>query len=182
MRVDEQLGLTAEELFYLDRDEPCELWDGEVRPMSPAGWDHGRIANRIAFLLTRHLERHKIGRVLACETGYLLSRHPDTVLAPDVSFVRADRVPQGRHPSYLPLAPDLAVEVVSPTQSQASIDEKTARWLASGLRMLWVVWPDSRTVVVHRPGQASRELRETDRIEGGDVLPGFESIVSDFFE
>jgi Uma2 family endonuclease len=174
--------MTAEEFFLHGPDQPCELIEGELHTMAPPGWEHGRIAGNIHALLWNHARARHLGAVGASETGFLVKRDRDTVLAPDVSFVRVERLPQGRHPGYLPFAPDLAVEVVSPSQSLYEVDEKTELWLKSGAAMVWVVWPNTRSVSVHRPDRPVTHLHEGDRIDGEDVVPGFVCAVSEVFQ
>jgi len=172
-------SVTAEELLAMPRGEPCELIAGEIVMMTPPGYEHGDIALTIATLLRAHAGRNKLGKVLG-EVGFVLSRDPDTVRAPDVAFVRRDRQPKERR-KYFPGAPDLAVEVVSPSDRLADVDDKTQQWLDAGTPLVWVVWPVTRSVTVHRAGQAPRILHEQDAITGEDVLPGFECRVAEFF-
>lgn len=175
--------MTAEELFWNGPDQPCELIDGELRMIAPAGEEHGGVAGNLHALLWHHVRKHKLGRVFAAETGYLLARNPDTVLAPDTSFVRADRLrPPGKRRGYLPLAPDLAVEVVSPSQSAQEVQDKVDLWLKHGTAMVWVAWPDTHSIAVHRTGRPVLILHEADRLEGGDVVEGFVCGVSEVFE
>ena len=118
----------------------------------------------------------------AAETGFLLSRDPDHVRAPDVAFVRRERVEAvGYTHGFFPGAPDLAVEVISPSDRYTEVDEKVAEWLAAGTSMVVVVNPRNRTVRVHRPTTDSVLLTEEDTLDGGDVVPGWEMPVADIF-
>jgi Uma2 family endonuclease len=172
--------ITAEELLAMPPDQPCELIAGEIVMMTPAGYEHGKIAGTICFLLRSHTAKNALGTVVSAEAGFVISRNPDTVRAPDVAFVRRDRQPESPE-GFFPGAPDLAVEVVSPTDRLASVKEKAQAWLAAGTPLVWVVWPDTRSVVVHRSGQSPRILHEKDAITGEEVLPGFECAVAEFF-
>jgi Uma2 family endonuclease len=172
--------VTAEELLAMSLDEPCELIAGEIVMMTPAGYRHGRIAVRISSLLWSHATKNRLGDVVSGDPGFVISRDPDTVRAPDVAFVRRDRQPKSPA-GYFPGAPDLAVEVISPTDRLAAVDEKTQAWLSAGTPIVWVVWPDTRSVVIHRPGQPPRILHEKDSITGEEVLPEFECTVAEFF-
>lgn len=134
-----------------------ELVRGELIVMAPAGGRHGQTAHKVALLVGNHVLERNLGRVFAAETGFLLRRDPDTVRAPDVAFVAAERlriedIPAG----FLEMAPDLAVEVTSPGDSGVAVRNKETDWLAAGTRLVWVVSPESRSIIVHRPDQPSR--------------------------
>ena len=173
--------VTAEELLAMPQGEPCELIAGEVVVMTPAGYQHCRISSKIDRIVGWHVERNKLGCTLTTEPGFLIRRDPDTVRCPDFAFVRQDRQPEEPE-KYFPGAPDLAVEVISPTDRLGDVDDKTKQWLDAGTPLVWVVYPQTRSVVVHRPGQAPRILHEQDVITGEEVLPGFECRVGEFFE
>jgi Uma2 family endonuclease len=172
--------VTADELLTMPQNGPCELIAGEIVKMTPTGYQHGDIELTIGSLLRTHAARNKLGRVVSGEAGFLISRDPDTVRAPDVAFVRQDRQPKSPR-KFFPGAPDLAVEVISPTDRLEDVDNKTQAWLGAGTTLVWVVWPDTRSVVVHRAGQERRILHEKDSITGEEVLPGFECPVAEFF-
>ena len=147
--------------------------------MTPPGHEHGEIAATITFLLRGHVVRKRLGSVTT-EVGFILARDPDTVRAPDVAFLRRERRPESPE-KYVPGAPDLAVEVVSPTDRVEEIDSKTQAWLDAGTPLVWVVWPRMRSVAIHRPGQPVRTVQGQDLITGEEVLPGFQCSVSEFF-
>jgi Uma2 family endonuclease len=170
----ERVGMTAEELFELPDDGMRhELVEGELRTMAPAGFDHGRLALRIGARILDHVEQHRLGEVLAAETGFVLGRAPDTVRAPDAAFVAADRVPERGRRGFAELAPDLVVEVVSPSDRASEVAEKAAMWLDAGVRLVWIVDPQARLAAVHHPGGLVTVLREDGVLDGEDVLPGF---------
>lgn len=170
---------TAEELLRAGDIGRCELVRGKLVMMVPTGGQHGDIAYEIGYRLGEHVRPRKLGKILAAETGFLISRDPDTVRAPDVAFVRAGRV--AISPSYVEGPPDLAVEVLSPDDRPGYIREKVKEWLEAGTRLVWVVDPGARTVAVHEPGRKSRVVRESGVLPGGDVLPGFALAVRDIF-
>lgn len=148
--------------------------------MSPASQFHGSIAFRFGHFIGEHVYEHGLGEMYAAETGFLLEHNPDTVRAPDVAFLCNERVidtPRG----YFPGPPDLAVEVVSPDETEDAVLDKVAFWLEKGARLVWVAWPRTRTVSEHRPGVSQRLFHDGDQIEGGDVLPGFRCGVTDIF-
>ena len=150
--------------------------------MTPAGSEHGKIAASVAILLGSHVRARKLGEVLAAETGFLIARNPDTVRAPDAAFISKDHVPPGGLPKgYAPFAPDIAVEVLSPSDSLLDVEEKIEQWLKAGTALVWVVNPRGRTVTVHRSGRDPRVLRESDALTGEDVCPGFSVQVGELF-
>ena len=129
---------TAEELLHLPATgRRLELVKGRVYEMPPPGARHGSVAMRIGSLLNTYVLGNLLGRAFAAETGFILRRNPDTVRAPDASFVAGDRLPEGELPvGYLEMAPDLAVEVVSPSDTAREIQEKVADWLRAGTRLV----------------------------------------------
>jgi len=150
--------------------------------MAPPGWGHGRKAMVLGASLHVYVEAHRLGAV-ATETGFRLTTDPDTVRAPDVAFVRRDRLPTGDAAErYFEGAPDLAVEVISPNDLYTEVDEKVAEWLEHGTQLVFVVNPRRRTVAVHRPGQPVRILGTDDALDGEDVVPGWSLPVRDLFE
>ncbi|HWE94698.1 MAG TPA: Uma2 family endonuclease [Tepidisphaeraceae bacterium] len=176
------ISVTAEELWAMPGDERRELVRGEVRTMAPAGFDHGAITNNLAFLLTAFTRGKSLGQILGAETGFILARNPDVVRGPDVAFVQASRIPaSGRPVKFWEGAPDLAVKVVSPSDTLEDVEEKVDDYLAAGTRMVWIVNPRRRTITVHRPGSNPVVLREADTLDGQDVLPGFHCGVHEAF-
>jgi Uma2 family endonuclease len=179
-----KISTTARELFELPDDgKRYELVEGELREMAPAGARHGRTAMKLASRLDRHAESNSLGIVLAAETGFKISRNPDTVRAPDVSFVARERVPPTGPPEgYWELAPDLAVEVVSPNDTAADVQSKVQMWLESGVRLVWVVYPETRSVVAYESLKEISTFTARDILSGGEVVSGFESPVAGIFE
>jgi Uma2 family endonuclease len=152
------------------------------------GTESSEIALRIAFLLGLFLREHRSGRLFGSDSSYqCFANAPRTVRRADVGFVRFDRLPGGKAPKgHCPVAPDLAVEVVSPNDTAEEVDEKVMEWLGAGVPLVWVVSPGIRNVRVHRPRGAAlgpiSMLAEEDKISGEDVLPGFSCQVREFFE
>jgi Uma2 family endonuclease len=174
--------ITAEELLKMGDIGRCELIYGELVMMSPAGFDHGEIALRIGHLLMDFVEQHDLGVVLAAETGFKIESNPDLVRAPDVSFVRKDRVPKTRWRKYFPGVPDLAVEVVSPDDTKRQIAEKINMWLAHGTISCWVADPDSSILTIHRSAQKPIRLTASQKITHEPALPGLVLSVSRIFK
>jgi Uma2 family endonuclease len=172
--------ITADEFLAMDRPW-CELIRGEIVEVTPGGMRHGRVAAWIAHLLLEFLGDSDVGEVYGAETGFRLETGPDLVRAPDAAFVRRERLEGLDDTKFLPLAPDLAVEVVSPSDTFATVEEKAAMWLSYGARLVWVVEPEKEQVFVYRPGEPRTALGEGDQITGGDVLPRFASPVARFF-
>ncbi len=174
---------TADRLLRMPDDGyRYELVAGELRKMTPAGWKHGSVGGKLHSLLGHYAEEKQLGRVLSGDTGFLLTRDPDTVRAPDIAFIRKDRFPPDQPQEAFWLgAPDLAVEVVSPGDTSGEIDEKVKAWLDAGAVMVWVVNPRWRTVTVYRSATDIKVLTEKDSLDGQDVLPGFQCRVGDIF-
>jgi Uma2 family endonuclease len=177
--------MTAEDLLRLPRGmgERHELVKGELITMAPAGFEHGRIANRLQMHLNQYVYVNKLGEVFTAETEFIIRRDPDTVRAPDTGFVSNDRLDQhGRSvQGYYPIAPDLAVEVVSPSDRQDEIDTKIEEWFEGGARAVWVVSPRRKTVTVYNSPTDIKRLTITDTLSGDSVLPGFACPLTDIF-
>ena len=175
-------SLTAEHLLAMGSDARFELVKGELRPMSPAGSRHGRIITRIAYPLTNFVNQHKLGEVFGSNTGFILSRNPDTVRAPYIAFVPAERMSAvGDTDAFCPGAPDLAVEVMSPGDRISEVMEKISEYHASGCRAVWIVNSSKRTVTVYCPDLDPIVYTDGATIDGGQVVPGFSLDVKDIF-
>ncbi|CAN5616833.1 Uma2 family endonuclease [soil metagenome] len=177
-------GMTAEELIALPGDGMRrELVKGELREMPPAGALHGDAAMNIGALLKNHVKANGLGRVPAAGTGFIIARNPDTTRAPDTGFISKERIPtEGPPDGYWELAPDLAVEVVSPNDTATEVQEKAREWIEAGVKLVWVVYPKTRSVVVHKSLKDITTFteEETLSVEGG--VPGFECRVREIFE
>lgn len=175
---------TAEELIKLPSGQGrYELVDGVLRRMTPAGHTHGRVAARIGARLTAFVDEHKLGATYAAETGFVLRRSPDTVRAPDASFVTnahlaaSELSPRG----YFPGAPDLAVEVLSPDDTHSEVEEKTADWLASGCQVVVLLDPRRQVAIVRHPHGPAETLSAGDQLAVPGLLPGWSVIVGELF-
>ena len=167
--------ITADELFAMPgTDKHCELVKGELRRMSPTGGEHGILTIRFSSALNNYVEENDLGIVFSAETGFKLASNPDTVRAPDVAFTRAARIPPGAFSQkFWTVAPDLAVEVLSPGNTRDEMTEEIADYLSAGVAMVVVVSPRNKTVEVHRAGKEIVTLRDADTLDGADVIPGF---------
>jgi Uma2 family endonuclease len=165
-----------------------ELLEGRVLRMPPPGTDHGNLEARLSRRLGNYVEEQRLGEVYVGEGGWDLTRpgeSGDTVLGADVAFVRAARLPlpsPRRGTSYRPLAPDLVVEIASPSQYQPEMGEKAQLWLDRGVRLVWVVWPARRAIDIWTPDAgAPRTLHDGNYLTGGDVVPGFRLPLADIW-
>jgi Uma2 family endonuclease len=176
--------MTAEDLERLPPDQShVELVRGEIVVMTPSGAEHGGIAAAIVVPVANFVRERKLGRIFIAEVGFVLSRDPDTVRAPDGAFVATERVAAQAHQvGFFEGAPDLAIDVVSPGDSDQDVHQKVLDYLGAGTRLVWVVRPRSRTVTAHRSLTEARVLTGADALDGHDVLPGFRLQVSQIFE
>jgi Uma2 family endonuclease len=160
-----------------------ELVEGVLRMMAPAGGRHGRVAHTLGLILGMHVRSRQLGIVYAAETGFLLSRGPDTVRAPDVAFVGRDRaVHIDDDQGFVAVVPDLVGEVVSPRDSFSDVEEKVLAWLAAGTRLVIVVDPTTRTLHAYRGPDRVVVLREGESLDAGDVVPGLTIGVAELFQ
>jgi Uma2 family endonuclease len=177
--------VTAAELLDLPTGmgKRYELITGELRVMSPSGWRHGKIVSRLNAKLASFVEKLDLGIVFGAETGFLLASNPDTVRAPDVSFVSKQNVPKEEpQESFWPGAPDLSVEVLSPSDRTGEVDEKIEAWLTAGCAAVWVVDPKLRTVAIYRPDQNAEVRSAGQALTGEPILPGFSYAVDELFK
>lgn len=176
--------LTLDEFYALpNADDPMELVRGEVIPLSPAHGPASTVAGNIFWLLSTHVRPRRLGRVWGDNTGFALLGAVQTSRSPDVAFIRAERLPaEGIGPGPIRIAPDLAVEVLSPHESASYLEEKLADYREAGTPLLWVVDPRRRFVTVHSAGAAPRTLRVGAALDGVPVLPDFRCEVAELFE
>jgi Uma2 family endonuclease len=172
--------MTAEELLtYRAGDKRTELVRGQLVVREPASYRHGVVAARVLVHVSAWLEQDRIARgaseplgdVLAAETGFTLSRKPDTVRAPDVAYVRAERRP-ARMRGFPELAPDLAVEVRSPDDSAGDVLAKVSDWLTAGTQLVWVIDPARRSAQQFAADGTVRLVGEQDELSAAPVLEG----------
>ncbi len=164
-------------------DRIVELVEGEIVEMPKPTGLHGQITFLLSLKIGNYVVDNRLGVVTASETGFVLERNPDgrdTVRGLDIAFIRGARVPAALPDQLLDMAPDLAVEVISPSNEAADIHHKIRQLLAAGTTLVWIVYPSTRTVDVHSQSGATT-LEGDDRLSGGDVLPGFEIPVREIF-
>lgn len=172
--------VTPEQLLAMPDGHRYELVDGKLVERN-MGAISSRVALRIMALVDVHARQHRLGRAYGSDCGYqCFARMPKKIRYPDGSFIAAGRL--GDTPSgFIKIAPDLALEVVSPNDTAEEIEEKRREYLAAGVLLFWVVYPENRSVHVHRP-QGSHMLEVGDELTGADVLPEFRCRVAELFE
>ena len=176
--------LTADDLLRLDaQGVRGELIRGALTKTTPAGREHGQIVMNLGAELRNFVKPRKLGTVVGSDSGVWLERDPDTVREPDIAFFSAAKIPLDADiPGYAEVVPDLVVEVVSPSDSRAAVNDKALMWLRYGARLVWVVHPDARVVDVHREGHPVAALGVQHALDGLDALPGFSCPVREIFE
>lgn len=174
--------LTAEELWRLpDNGKRRALVRGEVMETMPPGGQHGALALELGTRLRVWAKRGPDGCV-GVESGFILSRDPDTVRGPDIFYVRAERLSDTGIPeAYWEIAPDLAVEIVSPSESADDVREKVRDYLTAGTSLVWIVYPRTQEVIVHTPDGLARTYSGNDVLKPGDLLPGFTCRIAELF-
>ena len=174
--------ITADELLKMGDIGRCELIYGELVMMSPAGLEHGMVASRINRLMGEFVDAHDLGILFAAETGFKVETKPDLVRAPDVSFIRKNRLPKKMPKGFFDGVPDLAVEVISPDDTKREVSAKTNMWLAHGTTSVWVADPTPMTITIHRTGKPAIRLSIGEELRDEPALPGFVMPLSKVFQ
>jgi Uma2 family endonuclease len=172
--VDPDRLYTADEFTELVGSDPSwELIEGKIEPVGAAAWDSSRVTNRLASYLTFFVETRGLGFVFVAEASFRLKQNPDSVVQPDVAYVRPHRLDGQTPGTYFAGTPELAVEVGSPSDRMAALTRKMTRYLVTGAELTWLVDPQTRQVHVRRPGEdVATILRGGDVLSGEDVVPG----------
>lgn len=173
--------MTGEELFALGDIGRAELVKGELIRMAPAGHPHGYIEFNFGRILGNFISEHKLGRILGGEVGIYTTRNPDTVRGADVAFISNERLAQVQSHSYLDVAPELIVEVLSPDDSWSEVNEKLEEYFAVGVKMVWVADPRRQQVYVYHSLTEMERFTTDDTLSGGEVLPDFQVPVAELF-
>lgn len=164
--------MTAEQLLKVDfPNKRTELVRGHLIVRELPGGRHARVAMNLTTRLGIHVEHERAGQLFGA--GFTLFRAPDTVRAPDVAFVRRERVPDPIPLGYLEFAPDLVVDVLSPRDRPGEILAKVAQWLEGGVRLVWVIDPQRRVARIYRFDGTESVIDEKGVLNGEDVLPRF---------
>jgi Uma2 family endonuclease len=173
--------LTAEEFFLLpdpDDGSQQELVRGEIIIMPLPGGMHGVSCGKVGRRIGHFVEENNLGTVASNETGFITERGPDSVRGPDVAYWSKEKLPVVPV-AYIEVPPDLLVEVLSPGNTSRQIRAKLREYFAKGVRLVWVIAPEDRTLTIYRTPDEGRLLHETATVTGEDVLPGFTCRVSD---
>ena len=177
--------MTAEELWELPEKPGTryELVDGELVELPGAGVLHTLIVGLVYKLIDAFATERDLGLAFPDGMGYVIRQNPDLLRIPDVSFVSWGRVPEEGVPEgFWYMAPDLAVEVVSPNDRADDVHEKVREYLQTGSKAVWVMWPKQRSVTTYTPDGVARELGPEEELDGGDALAGFRMRVGGLFE
>jgi len=173
--------MTVDEFYeYAARHGRCELINGEVRTMTPASDRHGELALRLGAKVFNFADDNDLGKAVAAETGFVLDADENTIRAPDLAFTRKERAV--RTNKFSTVIPDLIAEVLSLNDRAGEVNEKIEQWFAAGVRVAWIVDPETSTVTVRHPDGAARVLHLGDTLTGDDVLPGFELPLGELFK
>ena len=184
----EKQYISAEEFLELAQrpeyqDRQIELVEGEIIEMPKPTVGHGEIVIRLSTKIASYVYENDLGRVTGGDAGFVVRRNPAgraTVRGLDIAFISKAKMPNPLPFKLFELAPDLAVEVISPGNSADDIHRKVRELLKAGTPLIWIVYAETRTVVVHTSASAVT-YEESDTLSGGDVLPGFEVRVGDIF-
>lgn len=170
-------AITLEEFMSKDYMS-YEYTKGELVPMNNPTMAHGEISSNIVILLGNHVSQYQLGRIYTAETTFQIG---ESGRKPDVAFVLQERLPENRHQAS-PIPPDLAIEVVSPTDKVYDVQEKALEYLDAGVQMVWVIEPILKTITVYRSPNDIKTLTVKDQLTGEDVVEGFQCAVSEIFE
>jgi Uma2 family endonuclease len=183
-----QQYISAETFWELSQESEyagklLELIDGEIIEMSKPGGKHGVVTGNIFGFLWTYVRQNNLGYVTAAETGYILKKNLegcDSIRGLDVGYIHKDRLPEGVPDKHIPIAPDLAVEVISPGNSAEDIHNKILELLNAGTKLIWIVYPESKTVNVHTKA-GTKTFTIEDVLDGGAALPNFSLAIADIF-
>ena len=175
--------LTADDLLRLHSSGVRgELIQGVLCETMSSGVEHGQVVMELGRHLGNFVVPQRLGRLIGSDSGVLLQREPDTVREPDIAFISAAQLPLDKRESgYLEAVPELVVEIVSPSDNPDDVLQKARMWLSYGVRLVWVIHPDTRSVDVHRTGTPVVAIEEDGYLDGADVLPGFVCPVKSIF-
>jgi Uma2 family endonuclease len=174
--------ITGEELLAMGDIGPCELIDGRIVRLSPTGRSHAFVEFNLSSALTLFVRHRKLGQVLVGEVGIFTRRSPDRVRGADIAFVSNERLSDTTSGGYLKIAPELVVDVISPTDRWQDVRQKLDEYFAIGVYRVWIVEPDNRAALVYSSSTEMRKFGEGDTLAGEGVLDGFSLLIAELFE
>ncbi|MCI0527269.1 MAG: Uma2 family endonuclease [Nitrospira sp.] len=172
--------ITGEELLAMGDIGSCELIDGRIVVMSPAGDEHGVVELDLAFELKQFARQHKRGRVMTGEVGIYIRRNPDRVRGADIILISNEKLPKPTR-KFLDVAPELIIEIMSPTDRWEEIREKISDYFSIGVEQVWIVEPRNRKILVYRSNIDLQEFGPGDQLKGEGILTGFSLDVATLF-
>ncbi len=173
LNVTQKKEWTADEFFHSPLSQNHELIAGELVEVMSAGFIHGIITQRIGRFIGNFADENNLGEVTAAKTGFILGEN--TFRGADSAFISNENLKKYGYPQgFFPIAPDIAIEVVSPSNTSEEMMEKVSLYLRNGSRLVWIIYPKNRVVAVYRQNNLVSILRETDTLEGEDILPNFQ--------
>ena len=173
--------LTGDQLFMMGDIQPGELVKGEFIEMTPPGFWHGIIENKFGNIISIFVEKHNLGYVMVGEAGIYTRRNPDTVRGVDVAFISHERMAQVQSESYLDVAPELIVEILSPRDRWNEVNDIIAEYFEIGVQIVWIADPKRKQIHVYQAVTEVEILKAEDIISGREVLPGFSVVVAELF-
>jgi len=174
--------MSIDDYEALGEDAPFELIRGELHAVAATKYIHMIVTGAFTGFLFIYSRTMLPGKVLSGEGGFLLESNPDTLIVPDVAFIRAERLPpKSANNDWARIAPDVAVEVKSPSHTRAEIARKVAVYLGAGVRLVWVADTDLETITAYFVDGRVRVYRKGDILDGDDILPGFSVPVAEIF-
>lgn len=175
--------VTAEEFEQYPSDCRLDLIEGDLIPMPPQpGEQHGFAANRLSMYASLYVVQNRLGACFAAETRFVIQRNPDTALAPDWAFISRERLPEHLREGFSHIVPDAVLEVRSPRDRRAEVEQKMRRWIDAGVRLAWELNPAAKTLTTYRPGAEPRTVSIDGLFDGEEVLPGFSLPLRDVLE
>lgn len=174
--------MTAEELLRLDLPgKSTELVRGRLVVREPPSTYHGRVQSNLHFRVAAFVHAHDLGAVCGQDTGFRIASDPDTVRAPDLAFVKRERVSLIPRRGYAALCPDLVAEILSPGDRPGEALTKVGEWLAAGAEMVWVIDPERKVAHVYRSDGSITTVASDGHLDGSHLLPGFTCTLDDLF-
>ncbi|MCP4349809.1 MAG: Uma2 family endonuclease [Desulfobacterales bacterium] len=173
--------LTGKELFVMKNIGRTELVKGELVSMSPTGYTHGRVELKFGRIIDTFVEQHGIGQVFVGEVGIYTGRNPDTVRGADVIYISNERLAHTQSESYLDVAPELIVEILSPNDRWSDVMDKLDEYFSIGVQEVWIADPRHKHMFVYSSPTDVKRLTADEKLSGGKILPGFEAVVAELF-